>query len=350
MSGNMARTRPHSSEAFPAPVAPAIRTCVPCSRTSQGRPSSRRPTGSALRSGAAGDREGGDEGGQGVAADELQHHRPGPGGADPAQQGAEPVRQVVRVVGEVGRGLPGDQPDVYPVGVPGGGDLAEHGQQDPALIPRGDPGDGHDPGPAAPVAPGPPRAPGRAADPAGERDRPEPPPGRQDHDDGQAARATRVTQPRLTQVSASSGQDAGGQRVPGDQPDQPAQQPGELHRQDDAERGPVDRCPPEGQGERVAGCTAGPPARRSRPCAYAGHLFRAHGREPRGGRRYQLQPPRLHHACHHAACPAGSPGSAAVAESVAASLSSSAAYRFTASASRRPKPRPPRSPRPGRGW
>ena len=39
---------------------------------------------------------------------------PGPGGADPAQQGAEPVRQGLGVLGEVGRGLPGDQPDVLP--------------------------------------------------------------------------------------------------------------------------------------------------------------------------------------------------------------------------------------------
>ena len=30
ISGNMARTRPHSSEAFPAPVAPAISRCVRC--------------------------------------------------------------------------------------------------------------------------------------------------------------------------------------------------------------------------------------------------------------------------------------------------------------------------------
>ena len=54
MSGNMARTRPHSSEALPAPVAPAISTCVPWSLTSQGSPSSRLPTGSAFRSGVAG--------------------------------------------------------------------------------------------------------------------------------------------------------------------------------------------------------------------------------------------------------------------------------------------------------
>ena len=263
----MARTRPHSSEAFPAPVAPAISTCVPWSLTSQGRPSSRRPTGSAFRSGRSGIGTGGDEGGQGVAADELQHHRPGPGGADPAQQGAEPVRQVVGVLSEVGRGLPGDQPDVYPVGVPGGGDLAQHGQQGPALIPGRHPGDRHDRGPAAPVAPGPPRAPGRAADPPGERDRPEPPPGGQDMTTAARTRATRPSQPMFTQRHGPAGQEAGGQRVPGDQPDQPAQQPGELRYQDDAGGGAVDRRPPDGASRTGPGCRAGPAPRRSRPCA-----------------------------------------------------------------------------------
>ena len=97
---------------------------MPCSLASQGRPSSRRPTGSALRSGPGGDGQGGDDGGQGVAADELQHHPPGLRRADPAQQRAEPVRQRFGMPGEVGRGLARDEPDGYPVGVPGGGDLA----------------------------------------------------------------------------------------------------------------------------------------------------------------------------------------------------------------------------------
>ena len=96
----MARTRPHSSEAFPAPVAPAIRTWVPCNRTSQGSAVLAAADRQRLEVGVDRDREGGDEGGQGVAADELQHHPPGPGGADPAQQGAEPVRQGLRVLGE----------------------------------------------------------------------------------------------------------------------------------------------------------------------------------------------------------------------------------------------------------
>ena len=118
MSGNMARTRPHSSEALPAPVAPATRRWVPCSRTRQGaglaaadrqRPEIRRDR----------DRERGDDGGEGVAADQFQHH-PAGGGPDSAQVDAEAVRQVVSVFGDIGRGLPGDQPDGYPVGVPGG--------------------------------------------------------------------------------------------------------------------------------------------------------------------------------------------------------------------------------------
>jgi hypothetical protein len=40
--------------------------------------------------------QGGDDGGQGVAADELQHQRTRRGGADPAQHGAEAVGEVVR--------------------------------------------------------------------------------------------------------------------------------------------------------------------------------------------------------------------------------------------------------------
>ena len=153
---------------FPAPVAPASRRWVPCSRTSQGRPSSRRPTGRRAQVGPVGDGQGGDDGGQGVTADELQHHRAGPGGADPAQQGAEPVGQVVGPVGEVGRALPGHQPDVHPVDVPGGGDLDQHGQDDPAPVAGGQVGDAGHRGPLAAVAPGPPLAPRRRGHPPGE--------------------------------------------------------------------------------------------------------------------------------------------------------------------------------------
>src|SRR5438270_136696 len=139
MSGNMARTRPHSSDALPAPVAPAIRTWVPWSLTSQGSPSSRLPTGSAFRSGIAGV--------------------------------------------------------------------------------------------------------GRAADPPGERNRPEPPPAGQHDEDGQDQDDERDPA-ELDPGHRNQGQDASGQRMPEDQPGDPGQQPGELHGQDDAERGPVDRGPP----------------------------------------------------------------------------------------------------------
>ena len=236
---------------------------MPCSLTSQGSPSSRLPTGSALRSGRSGDGDGGDDEGQGVAADELQHDGAGPGGADPAQHRAEPVRQVLRPLRDIGRGLPGDEPDLDPVGVAGGGDRAQDGQQDPALIQRGYSGDGHHPGPPAPVAPpGPPLAPRRAADAAGKGGRPEEPPGRQDHGDpgrqrGQAEPAG--IDPRERQ----HGQDAGGGRVPDGQADEPGQQPGQLDDQDDAERGLVDRGAPHGQRERV-------------PVVQLGHLLARH--------------------------------------------------------------------------
>ena len=185
MSGNMARTRPHSSEAFPAPVAPAISTCVPCSRTSQGSPSSRLPTGSAFRSGCGGDRAGRGRGRPGRRGGRT----PAPPRPDLAvrtrhSMAPNPCARLSAHSAKSAGGLAGDQPDLHPVGVPGGGDLAEHGQDDPALIPRGHPGDGHAPRPSGAGSRQPrhlPRA-GRA-DPAGERDRPEPPPGGQHHDD-----------------------------------------------------------------------------------------------------------------------------------------------------------------------
>ena len=76
---------------------------------------------------------------------------------------AEPVRQVVGDVGDLGGGLAGHEPDLDPVDVAGGGDLAEHRQDDPALIPRGQPGDRHHRRPPAPVPPRPPLAAGRDA-------------------------------------------------------------------------------------------------------------------------------------------------------------------------------------------
>ena len=140
--------------------------------------------------------------------------------------------------------------------------LPSTGQDDPALIPRGGPGDGHHPGPAAPVPPAPPRTPGRTGDPAGERARPEPPPGRQDHhgpghQDDQADPPEidpgRAPAPPGCWRPAGAGRSAGpARRAAGSS----------CTTQDEAGGGLVDRRPPDGQGERVRGCRAGPPARR----------------------------------------------------------------------------------------
>ena len=56
--------------------------------------------------------------------------RCGPGTTSPRTRAPD----CPRTVGEVGRGLAGHQPDGHPVGVAGRGDLAEHRQQNPALI------------------------------------------------------------------------------------------------------------------------------------------------------------------------------------------------------------------------
>ena len=47
MAGSRARTADQITEPLPEPVAPAIRTWEPSSRSSHGAPSSRQPTGSA---------------------------------------------------------------------------------------------------------------------------------------------------------------------------------------------------------------------------------------------------------------------------------------------------------------
>jgi hypothetical protein len=52
--GHSARIRDHSTDPLPAPVAPAIRTCVPSNRSSHGIPRSVTPSGSASRSGTSG--------------------------------------------------------------------------------------------------------------------------------------------------------------------------------------------------------------------------------------------------------------------------------------------------------
>jgi PP-loop superfamily ATP-utilizing enzyme len=50
-------------------------------------------------------RQGGDDLAPGIAADELQQHRPGLRGADPTQHRAEPVRQVLGTLGEISHRL-----------------------------------------------------------------------------------------------------------------------------------------------------------------------------------------------------------------------------------------------------
>ena len=182
ISGNMARIRPHSSDALPAPVAPAISRCVPCSRTSQARPSSRRPTGSARRSGWAGMGRAGTMAARASRRTNSSTTRPDRAVRTRHNMAPNPC---ARFSAHSARSA-GDWPDTsrtgHPVGVPGGGHLAEHRQDNPALMPGRHPGDGHHPGPAAPVAPpAPPLAPRRASDPAGERGRPEEPPGGQHH-------------------------------------------------------------------------------------------------------------------------------------------------------------------------
>ncbi len=199
-AGSRARIRPQMIEPFPAPVAPAISRWVPCSRMVHGAPSSRRPTGSARRSVRTGMGRGGDDGGQGVAADELQHQQPGTAGTDPAGQRGEPVRQAGGPAGEVLGRLTGHDAHQHPVHIPGRGDLAEHRQQQTALVGRGQAADGHHRGPVALVVPAPPLTPGRAGDEPVERTGPAPPPpdqgsgGDEDQDDG-AGPACRIPGP-----------------------------------------------------------------------------------------------------------------------------------------------------------
>ena len=222
----MARISDQITEPFPAPVAPAISRWVPCSRTSQGDPSSRRPDGQRLEVGVLRDGQGGDDGGQGVAADELQDQGAGPGSADPADHRAEPVRQVLGPVGEVGGGLAGDQPDRHPVGVPGRGDLAEHRDQHLAAVDTDQPGDGQHRQPVPLVVPAPPLAPGRGADEPGERGGPAAPPGNEQRRSRVAVRVTGPGHPARLQANASDGERQVQHRMPGQELDQGDQMPG----------------------------------------------------------------------------------------------------------------------------
>ena len=181
MAGSSARISDQITEPFPDPVAPAISTCVAASRSRHGEPSSHRPTGSPARSTSPGDRQGADRVGQGVGADQLQHHHPGCGGADPAQPGAERVRQVLRPGLEVRRGLPGHQPGPHQVHRPGPVHPVQHREHRLAPVVRGEPGQGHGGLPPAPVEPPPQPVPHRPRHEPGEPHRlQDPQPGQPD--------------------------------------------------------------------------------------------------------------------------------------------------------------------------
>ena len=74
IAGSSARISDQITEPFPDPVAPAISTCVAASRSRQGEPSSHRPDRQPGQVHLPGDRQGADRVGQGVGADQLQHH------------------------------------------------------------------------------------------------------------------------------------------------------------------------------------------------------------------------------------------------------------------------------------
>ena len=162
IAGSSARISDQITEPFPDPVAPAISTCVRGQPQPPGRavlaPAHRQPGQVHL----AGDRQGADRIGEGVGADQLQHHHAGGGGADAAQPGAERVRQVLRPVREVGRGLPGHQPGPHQVHRPGPVHPVQDREHRLAPVVRGEPGQGHGGLPPAPVEPPPPASPAPA--------------------------------------------------------------------------------------------------------------------------------------------------------------------------------------------
>ena len=191
MAGSSARISDQITEPLPDPVAPAISTCVASSRSRHGVPSSHRPIGSPARStspvtGSARDRVG-----EGVGADQLQHHHAGRGGADAAQAGTEGVGQVLGPVLEVGRGLPGHQADPHQVDRPGAAHPVQDREHRLAPVVRGEPGQRHRGLPPAPVEQPPQPVPHRHRHEPGEPLRPDQPqPGQPGDDDrGQAGEA-----------------------------------------------------------------------------------------------------------------------------------------------------------------
>ena len=199
----------------------------------------------------SGDRQGGDRLGESVGADQFQQQRPGRDVADPAQPGAERVRQVLGLAGEVSGCLPGDQADAHQVDGPGPVYLAEDREHRLAAVVRGEPGQGHGGLPPAPVEPPPPPVPHR------HRDEPGKPLGLHDPQPGQPDDSQRrqASDPGPPQPEPGGEYQRGrrvrermGEREPGHPPDEPQQ----LDDEDDRFGGAVHRGAPHRGRERVA--------------------------------------------------------------------------------------------------
>jgi hypothetical protein len=91
--GKMARIRPQMIEPFPGPGGPGDEEVGAVQPDQPQRPVLAAADSQGLEVDVGGDGQGGDDGGQGVTADELQHQPSRAAGADPAQQRAEPVGQ-----------------------------------------------------------------------------------------------------------------------------------------------------------------------------------------------------------------------------------------------------------------
>ena len=252
MAGSRARIIDQITEPFPDPVAPAISTCVDGQPQPPWRavlaPADRQPGQVHL----AGNRQGGDRIGEGVRADQLQQQHARRDVADPAQPGAERVRQVLGLGGEVGRGLPGDQADPHQVHRPGPVHPAEHRQHRLAPVVRREPGQGHRGLPPAPVEPPPPPVPHRHRDEPGEPRRLHDPQPGQARRQPAAARPAMPGQPSPSQVTTTSAAAASSERMGEREPQHPPDEPQQLDDEDHRFRGAVHRGPPHRGRERVA--------------------------------------------------------------------------------------------------